>query len=143
MNKPSDDFREIAEFTWDEQRSKAAIALASGKTHKEAAEDAECSDRTIRNWLQIQEFAEEVDRLSLMVNVASRAERLRLAMRVISQKTNGSTIETKADLLDWLKFAQSETDGAKLDLMGHAAKYAYQPTPQPEADPPMASERPS
>ena len=53
-----------------------------------------------------------------MVGVASRAERLRLAMRVVKQKVRKETgeIVTDRDILDWLKFAQSETDGVKLDL---------------------------
>lgn len=58
----------------------------------------------------------EVDRLSLMVDVSSRAERLRITMRAVRQKTPGNKILTDKDLLDWLKFAQSETDGLKLDL---------------------------
>jgi hypothetical protein len=41
---------------------------------------------------------------------------------VIRQKTaEDGTVTTKADLLDWLKFAQSETDGIKLDLARIAA----------------------
>ena len=62
-----------------------------------------------------------MDRLSLMVGVSSRAERLRLAIRVVRAKTNGDVPETEKDLLDWLKFAQSETDGIKLDLTKLAA----------------------
>ncbi len=71
----------------------------------------------------VPEFAAEVDRLSVMIGIASRAERLRFAMRVVRQKTKGN-IETDKDLLDWLKFAQSETDGVKLDLPKLAASFA-------------------
>ena len=50
-----------------------------------------------------------------MIDVASRAERLRIVMRVVRQKVRADgTPETKKDLLDWLKFAQSETTGFKL-----------------------------
>lgn len=56
-----------------------------------------------------------------MMNAASRAHRLRLANRVIRQKTRGNVVETDRDLLEWLKFAQSETDGIKLDLSKLAA----------------------
>lgn len=139
-NAPSRNFREIAVFTWDEARSRAAIALASGKTHIESAADAGVSDRTIRNWLEFTDFAEEVDRLSLMIGIASRAERLRLAMRVVQQKTRGSVVETKADVLDWLKFAQSETDGVKLDLPKIAA--AFSTTEAPVADSGSDDQRP-
>jgi hypothetical protein len=102
-------------FRWDEKKSLAAVELAQGKTQQEVAGIVEVSDRAIRKWIAEPDFSAEVDRLSLMVGIASRAERLRLAMRVVRQKT-GQEIETDKDLLDWLKFAQSETDGIKLDL---------------------------
>lgn len=101
---------------WDEQHTTAAIALAEGKTQAEAGEEVGVTGRTVRNWLQNEAFRSEVDRLSLMLGIASRAERLRLAQRVVSQKLIGSKIQTDKDVLDWLKFAQSETDGVKLDL---------------------------
>jgi hypothetical protein len=64
------------------------------------------------------EFTQEVDRLSLMIEVANRAHRLRIANRVIRQMVKDEeTIPTSKDLLDWLKYAQGETDGVKLDLM--------------------------
>lgn len=108
--------RIVAVFEWTEQRSRAAVALAEGKTQKQAAEEVEAGERTIRDWLANPDFAAEVDRLSLMVGIASRAERLRLAMRVVREKTKGDAPTTDKDLLEWLKFAQSETDGVKLDL---------------------------
>lgn len=126
--KPSDSFREIAAFDWDEQRCQAAICLAEGKTHKETAEEVESSDRTIRNWLQHPDFAAEVDRLSLMVDIASRAGRMRIAMKAIRQFIKENKIETNRDVLEWLKFAQSETDGVKLDL-GKLAAFAQNETP--------------
>lgn len=116
MPKPSENFPEIAPFDWDKQRSQAAILLASGNTHQSSADEVGVSKRTITNWLQHVEFQAEVDRLSLMVDVASRAERLRIAMRVIRQSVREEKIETTKDVLEWLKFAQSETDGVKLDL---------------------------
>ena len=74
--------------------------------------------KTIYRWMQVPEFAAEVDRLTLMVGVASRAERLRLAMRVVRQRVQVETgrVLSDRDLLDWLKYAQSETDGVKLDM---------------------------
>lgn len=107
--------------TWTKERCDAALALAEGKTQREAAEIAEVTDRTIRNWVAEPEFAAEVDRLSLMVHVSSRAERLRIAMRVVRQKVREEKIDTDKDLLEWLKFAQSETDGIKLQLTQLAA----------------------
>lgn len=111
----------ISAFEWNEERSKAAVALAEGKTQQEVAAEVGITDRTIRNWLAEPVFAAEVDRLSLMVGVSSRAERLRLAMRVVRARTKDGIPETEKDLLEWLKFAQSETDGVKLDLSKLAA----------------------
>lgn len=111
----------ISAFTWNEERYKAAIALAEGKTQQETAAEVGITDRTIRNWLLEPEFAQEVDRLSLMIVSASRAERLRITNRVIRAKVKDGIPETEKDLLDWLKFAQSETDGIKLDLHKLAA----------------------
>jgi len=108
-------------FIWDENRSRAAILLAEGRTQKEVAEEIGMTDRVIRKWLIDPEFAAEVDRLSLMVGVSSRAERLRIAMRVARDKVRDDGIDTEKDLLDWLKFAQSETDGVKLDITKIAA----------------------
>lgn len=109
---------------WTVPKGKAACVLAGGGTQKEAAEEAEVTDRTIRNWLLEPEFAAEVDRLTLMVGISSRAERLRVAMRVLKQKTQGNEVATDRDVLDWLKFAQSETDGIKLDLSKVAAAFS-------------------
>lgn len=108
--------RDDSAFQWTEARTKVALALAEGKTQAQAAAEADVVDRTIRTWLQDPEFSAEVDRLSLMTGVASRAERLRVVKRVIRQKVKDDQfIKTDKDLLDWLKFAQSETDGIKLD----------------------------
>jgi hypothetical protein len=122
-------FHMISAFEWTEERNKAAVMLAEGHTQDSVAAECGVSDRTIRNWLSDEVFAAEVDRLSLMIGVASRAERLRLANRVIRQKVSGSTIETEKDVLDWIKFAQSETDGVKLDLTKLAAALGQTETP--------------
>ena len=100
-------------FTWDQQRSQAAISLASGATKQEAADEAGVDRTTIYNWLKYDQFSAEVDRLSLMVGIASRAERLRIAQRVVRHKSRDGMPQSDKDLLDWLKFAQSETDGSK------------------------------
>lgn len=127
--KPAEDFRSVSAFGWDEKTSAAAVGLAEGKTQQEVAAEIGVTDRTIRNWLAETEFALEVDRLSLMVGIASRAERLRLAQRVVRQKSEGGMIVTFKDLLEWLKYAQSETDGIKLDLAAFAAAFGQDETP--------------
>ena len=72
--------------------------------------------RTVARWVADPEFSAEVDRLTHMTGIAMRAERLRIVMRVVRQKTKDGVAVTEKDLLDWLKYAQGETDGVKLDL---------------------------
>lgn len=105
-------------FYWDEKRNKAALMLASGASKVATAQECEIDRVTLYHWLEHPDFASEVDRLSLMVHISSRAERLRIAMRVAKARAgdDDSVPVTDKDLLDWLKFAQSETDGAKIDL---------------------------
>lgn len=107
----------MSDFKWTRKREKAALLLAQGYTEAETSEQVGVTDRTVRNWKTNLDFSTEVDRLSLMVGIASRSERLRIAMQVVRQKIKeDGTLETKQDLLAWIKFIQSETDGAKLDL---------------------------
>lgn len=106
-----------SEFQWNQKRITAAIRLSDGKTQRAVAEEAGISERTLYNWIQNPEFSAEVDRLTLMMGIASRAERLRIAKRIVAQRVrDGELIESDKDLLDWLKFVQGETDGVKLDL---------------------------
>jgi hypothetical protein len=103
------------QFHWSLKRDKAALALAEGQSQQAVAEAIGVCRKTICNWLCVTPFAAEVDRLSCMIDIASRAERLRIAMRVVRQKVReDGTPETEKDLLDWLKYAQSETTGIKL-----------------------------
>lgn len=104
-------------FKWNSKRSEAALSLATGETQAATAESVGVSLSSIKRWCADPEFSAEVDRLTHMVSIASRAERLRIAMRVARQKQRADGgFDTDKDLLDWLKFAQSETDGVKLDL---------------------------
>lgn len=109
-------FTKNSPFEWSEKRGKVALGLADGKTQRQVAEEHEITTRTIQNWLSHPDFAAEVDRLSVMTHIASRAERLRIAKRVVQQMVKeDQKIKTEKDLLDWLKFAQGETDGVKVD----------------------------
>lgn len=106
-----------SEFQWNQKRTAAAIGLADGKTQRAVAEEAGITERTLYNWLQHPEFSAEVDRLTLMMGIANRAERLRIVKRIVAQRVRDDAfIQSDKDLLDWLKFAQGETDGMKLDL---------------------------
>ena len=114
-----------ANFQWSENRNQAAILLAEGKTQRAVAKAVGITEKTLYNWLQHPEFAAEVDRLTLMTGIAARAERLRIAKRLVEQRVrDGRFIKSDKDLLDWLKFAQSETDGIKLDLTSLVAAQA-------------------
>ena len=107
-----------AGFKWTKNKNIAAIYLAGGYTIRETADEAGVKERTIYLWKKIPEFAAEVDCLSLMTDIAGRAERLRIAKKVIRQMIDKESkkFKTSKDLLDWLKYAQGETDGIKLDL---------------------------
>lgn len=106
-------------FKWTEKTNQAALSLAAGATVAEAADKAGVTDRTVYRWQLEPQFSEEVDRLTFITGVANKAERLRMAKRVIVKLG----INTNKDLLEWLKFAQSETDGIKLDLAGLYAAF--------------------
>lgn len=109
-------------FKWTENKSQAAILLADGHTQVDVAKEIGVADRTVRTWMADEEFSAEVDRLTLMMGIASRAERLRLAKRVVRQMTaEDGTLITNKDLLEWMKLAQAETDGIKLDISQLAA----------------------
>ena len=104
-------------FQWSRTRENAALGLAQGYSQQSVADAIGVCRKTICNWLCVPDFPAEVDRLSLEMNIASRSERLRIAMRVVRQKTRADgVIKTDWDVLDWLKFAQSETDGIKFEL---------------------------
>ena len=103
------------QFQWTSTRTKAALALAEGQSQQAVADALGVCRKTICNWLCVPAFAAEVDRLSCMIDVSSRAERLRMAMRVVRQKVRADgTVETDKDVLDWLKYVQSETTGVRL-----------------------------
>lgn len=113
----------MAAFRWTKERTQAAIALAEGKSRRAVVREYAIPERTLYNWLADPEFSAEVDRLTLMTGIASRAERIRIAQRVVGQKVRDEMIDTDRDILDWLKYAQGETDGLKLDLAALAEAF--------------------
>ena len=104
-------------FRWTPKRDKAALALTDGDTQEQAAKKAGVTRRTILRWLDNPEFSNEVDRLTFMTGVATRAGRLKIAKKVVQGRVENTSYPiSKADLLDWLKFLQGETDGINLNL---------------------------
>jgi DNA-binding CsgD family transcriptional regulator len=99
----------------NERQEKAALLLAMGQTIDEAAKELGVSEKTIDNWKREVEFKTRLDEVSLTVGVALKAERLRMANR-IARKLASKKTPTRKDLLEWLKFAQSETDGNKVNV---------------------------
>lgn len=107
----------MSTFRWTNQKIEAALALADGKSQRWVAEESGLNPKTIWRWMHDPEFSAEVDRLTLMIGIASRAERLRIAKKAVRTRVHDDgTVQTDRDLLDWLKYAQGETDGIKLDL---------------------------
>ena len=104
-------------FRWSKKAEAAAITLANGATRQQAADAACVGIATLYRWLKTPEFDQEVDRLTLITDTARTAQRVMLAKRMI--RKIGDT--TQKDLLDWLKFAQSETADMHLGL---AKEYA-------------------
>lgn len=105
----------ISEFQWTRNRVKAAELLAEGQTNKQVADEIKVTERTIYNWKQETVFAQEVDRLTLTRDVANRAERVRIARRMLLKKAASGALEdleSSKDPIDILKFIQSETNGA-------------------------------
>lgn len=105
----------IAEFEWTDQRVQAAELLSEGQTNKQVADAVGVSERTIYNWKLETVFSQEVDRLTLTRDVASRAARVRIARRMLLKKTESGALEdleSSKDPLDILKYIQSETNGA-------------------------------
>lgn len=107
-------------FKWTKKKSKVAIDLSLGFTIEETAERNDITERSIYIWKTKVAFSAEVDRLSLMTDIAGRAERLRIAKKMIRKLGYNS----KKDILEWLKYAQGETDGIKLDLAAIAEAIA-------------------
>lgn len=104
----------MSHYEWTPKKNKAVIMLAQGHKIEETAEAVGVAKRTILRWKGDIEFMQEMDRLSLMMDVANRSERLRIAMRYIRKLD--SKERTNKDILDWIRFAQSETQGARVDL---------------------------
>jgi len=113
----------MADFEWTPKKAACALMLAEGYTTLEVVAAMQVGERTLYTWRSAAEFKAEVDRLSLMVGIASRAGRLRIAHKVIRQRLveNEAIVESEKDVLDWLKFAQSETDGTKSELAASLA----------------------
>jgi FixJ family two-component response regulator len=122
----------MSDFKLTPKMRKVIYSLADGATQKEAADRAGITDRTVRRWLNIPEFATEVDKVTLETGLATKAARLRLIKRVVNARLEKTVSETvaqlsKADTLELLKHLHKEQEGAQLNVVGDPERpIAYQ-----------------
>lgn len=121
----------MTKITWTKPQTNAAFLLADGYTIEETASAVGVSTATISRWKAIITFQEEVDRLSHMVGLASRAARLRQIKKMLRKIGD----RTQRDQLEWLKLMQSETDGVKLDLANLYAAFSEDETSMASSGP--------
>jgi len=103
---------------WNGPAAEIVTYLAAGYSDTDLQRKMGVSRMTTWRLRQVPEFAEELDKLTLVSGISARAERMRLAMRVVRKLEKDAFEKNKIGdtLLDWVKFAQSETDGAQLSL---------------------------
>lgn len=101
--------REKGLFRWTALRMRAAVMLGDGETAVDVARALGVHRHTVNRLEAVPEFKAEVERQALYLDLARRAARVRLAKRIVS--TLGDT--TDRDLLDWLRYIASETDGER------------------------------
>ena len=108
----------VKNIIWSDEQSRAAVMLAEGYTKADVSREIGVHASTITRWTQNEEFAEEVDRLSLMYGLASKAERMRLIKRAAREfERDGKPDVSGFTLLDLLKEARMQTEGVKLDIL--------------------------
>lgn len=106
-------------FRWTPKKSAAAVALAQGKARQQVAANLGIARMTLWRWATDMEFSAEVDRLTLAVEIATKAHRLRIAMRAVRElRGDDGALETRRDVLDWLKYAKSEMDAHEREQAG-------------------------
>ena len=124
-------YNKKGEFIWNDMRGEAAALLAQGYQKSYIATEVGVSKKTIYTWLKEPEFEEEVDRLSLMLGVASKAFRLRLINQAIRKfkGENGELDVGDDSLLAYLKEARMQSEGVKLGIVTELATLIEEDTP--------------
>lgn len=91
-------------FKWTGQRKKAALLISEGtKNYEEIAEEVGVHRETFWEWRKHPIFQEEVSRLTLENEKATREGLLRIAYKAIEKKMKGIT-DDKSTVLEWSKF---------------------------------------
>jgi hypothetical protein len=128
---------QLTSFKWTPQRERAAYLLSLGCTETETADDVGVCQSTISKWKQNPDFALELDRLVMLTGFATKAERIRLAKKVIRQAiTAEGFVKTRKDVLDWLKYLKSELDSIEfrsilIEVFGPALRQAQEQANEP------------
>ncbi len=100
----------MAKFVWDETKRKAAELQARGELQQSIAKELNVSDRTLRRWAEHPDFQRKVDEIISDIDIAQKAERIKIAKKVIRQKIEQDKDRlSNKDLLDWLKYIGEET----------------------------------
>ena len=91
-------------FNWNPQKRRAARLLSEGtKTIDEVAAELKVSDRTIYSWKPYPDFLKEVDRLTYLLENATRAGIVRKALMALDIKESYIS-EDRSTYLDYLDF---------------------------------------
>ena len=101
---------------WTKKKNAFVEMAAEGEKIVDIARKLNMSIHTAYHWNEDPLIREEIDRLSLMSGIASKAERMRIAKKAARQKMLGDHVRTKKDLLDWLKFASKEMEGERVHV---------------------------
>ena len=118
----------MTEFEWTQKRSDAAIMLATGKKKTEIIEELGIGRTTLFRWTNNPEFSLEVDKLTLMHGLASKAYRMRMIQEAADdfKKTDGSWDVTGFSLLDLIKEARMQMEGVNLNIVSQLTTFIEQ-----------------
>ena len=94
-----------------EKQVTAIELISSGMGYEETARQIGVSSSTIRSWRSKPNFRRVLNEQILQSGPAQKAERIRIGQLAVAQKVNelNGTVDTRADLLDWMKYLAQET----------------------------------
>jgi hypothetical protein len=108
----------VGRFVWTEERTQAAILLGKGYNFSEAGREVGLDRSTVSRWMKNDEFAEAVDKLSLMHGLASKAERMRIMQRAVREFVSEDKIDVSGfTLLDLIKEARMQMEGVRIGIL--------------------------
>ncbi len=85
--KPKKPVKKSKVFTWTPPRKAAALALSTGlKTQREVCKELNITEKTMCEWKKSPAFLEEIDRLTLKNELATRSGLLRECLKGLDLK---------------------------------------------------------